>query len=129
MRLQARLLEAPRLARRLRLLAETRRLAVAAAVAEGAEALRDEVRLSLSQAGPSGPGEAPARRSGRLAASVTAETATDGLSAEVGSDLDYGRHLEFGTRRLAARPWLLPAFHRMAPGIARRLLAAGRGEL
>ena len=36
--------------------------------------------------------------------------------------------VERGTRRMAARPWLSPAFRRLAPKIRRRLLAAARGK-
>jgi hypothetical protein len=50
----------------------------------------------------------------------------DGLSAEVGTDLAYGRDLEFGTRRLAARPWLRPAVEAAKPRIRARLRAALR---
>lgn len=39
----------------------------------------------------------------------------DGMNGEVGSNLEYARHLEFGARsiNLAARPHLRPAFKRV----------------
>ena len=128
MRLQARLDGTGRVARRLTQLAGHRRQAVAAAVESGAELLRDDIRDSLSRGGFPAPGRPPRRRSGTLAESVTVERETGGLGATVGSDLDYARHLEFGTRQMAARPWLLPAFQRLAPSLARRILAAGRSR-
>ena len=38
-------------------------------------------------------------------------------------------HLEFGTTRMAARPWLLPTFARLKPRIVARLAAAARAGL
>lgn len=55
-------------------------------------------------ANPSRPGEPPRLQTGRLRASVA--TARTGLVARVGTGLLYGRHLEFGTSRMAPRPWL-----------------------
>ena len=126
MRLQASLEGGGRLARKLRSLSAQRRRTVAAAVRSDARLLRDEVRADLSRSGVSLPGRPPAPRSGRLAESVDTDIAADGLSATVGSDLDYGRYLEFGTRRMPARSWLLPAFQRLAPDLAKRILAAAR---
>ena len=58
----------------------------------------------------SAPGEAPATDTARLKASVRARFFTGGLSAEIGTNVGYGRMLEFGTRNIAPRPWLNPAF-------------------
>lgn len=55
----------------------------------------------------SAPGEPPMSDSGRLASSV--RHVPSGLESEVGTDLEYGGFLEFGTRDIAARPWLMPS--------------------
>ena len=61
----------------------------------------------------SAPGEYPMSDTGRLANNVVANLPTSGnLSAEVGTNIQYGRYLEFGTSRMAARPWLLPSLTR-----------------
>ena len=101
-----------RLERRVARLNGKRRARLSAAVEGAAETLRSAVKRELARPGvePSRPGMAPRRRSGRLVDSVTIQPSADGLGADVGSDLDYGRFLEFGTRRMAARPWLLPSF-------------------
>lgn len=55
----------------------------------------------------SAPGEPPMSDSGRLATSI--RMVTDGLESEVGTDLKYGGMLEFGTRDIEPRPWLVPS--------------------
>lgn len=73
----------------------------------------------------SAPGQYPATDTGRLASSVTAILPTRArLVGEVGTAVMYGRHLEFGTSRMAARPWLLPSFEKAKIGVERRLKAA-----
>lgn len=78
-------------------------------------ALQVETAAKLNLSGPfppaSFPGEPPHLRTGRLRASVTWELGQDalGLYAAVGTNVDYGRYLEDGTDRLAARPWLKSA--------------------
>lgn len=60
----------------------------------------------------SAPGQYPADDLGNLAASieVTHETtAQNNVRATVGSNLVYGTYLEFGTSKMAARPWLKPS--------------------
>lgn len=53
------------------------------------------------------PGEPPRKQTGRLRASVTHEVDEEGLEARVGTNVDYGKHLELGTKRgLLPRPWL-----------------------
>lgn len=60
----------------------------------------------------SAPGEAPAQATSALRQSVAGETKIEGkeIVGRVGTPLDYGRMLEFGTRRMAPRPWLKKAF-------------------
>lgn len=61
---------------------------------------------------PSSPGEPPHLQSGQLRMSVTYEVDTESspMQGRVGTNLDYGKFLELGTRRgLKPRPWLLRA--------------------
>lgn len=56
----------------------------------------------------SNPGDAPNTDTGRLVQSIKVER--DGESAYlVGTNLKYGAWLEFGTKDMAARPWLSTA--------------------
>jgi hypothetical protein len=71
---------------------------------------------------PSAPGEPPRKQTGRLRASVAHEVDPTSLTARVGTNLKYGRWLELGTNRLAARPWLRRALNETRPAV-RRLLA------
>ena len=57
-------------------------------------------------ANPSKPGEPPRKQRGRLRSSVAVEVDVDKASGRVGTSLKYGRYLELGTRKMAARPWL-----------------------
>lgn len=57
----------------------------------------------------SAPGEAPATNTGRLVGSITHNIKDSGLTAIVGSDVEYAIHLEFGTRNMGARPFLQPS--------------------
>ena len=68
----------------------------------------------------SAPGEAPASDTGRLASSITFDQAGP-LTATVGSNLAYSVYLEFGTRKIAARPYFRPAVERMRPKFQQRL--------
>lgn len=72
----------------------------------------------------SAPGEFPKSDSGALAASITHQIDADGLGASVGTNILYGPHLEFGTRKMAARPWLQPSFNQAKERIRLRILRA-----
>lgn len=62
----------------------------------------------------SAPGEPPAQRLGELRQSI--KTAVEGEGRKViglvGTDKKHGKPLEFGTRNMAARPWLRPSFEK-----------------
>jgi hypothetical protein len=61
---------------------------------------------------PSAPGDPPHKQTVRLLASVAWELVGDAI-ARVGMNLRYGRWLELGTRKMAARPWLRRALREM----------------
>lgn len=72
----------------------------------------------------SAPGQYPASDTGRLASSVRMEMPQPGnLTGRVGTAVNYGPHLEFGTSRMAARPWLMPSFERAKIGVEKDLRA------
>lgn len=80
------------------------------------------VRYNPRRAGvASAPGEPPKTDTGRLVGSIFADVLESGLEAEVGTGIKYGKFLEFGTTRMRARPWLMPAFERQKPRIRKRL--------
>lgn len=60
----------------------------------------------------SAPGEAPANDYGFLASNIKAELA-DKNTANLRSNAPYSIHLEYGTRKMAARPFLRPAGDRI----------------
>ena len=56
----------------------------------------------------SAPGQAPATDTGRLVNSIRVDHTPGSLTASVVCGAAYGRSLEFGTRRIAPRPFLRP---------------------
>lgn len=61
----------------------------------------------------SAPGEAPARDSGRLSQSLTTEEVATGpehFEVNTGSNVPYATELELGSRKIAPRPFMGPAF-------------------
>ena len=65
----------------------------------------------------SAPGEPPHKQTAAIQSSIAFEIAPDGLSALVGPSVYYGKFLEFGTRRMAARPFVRPALAHVLPRI------------
>lgn len=61
--------------------------------------------LSTPYPGPSAPGSAPHRRTGRLQRQIDAQGAR-GLSITIVFRAFYARFLEFGTRKMAKRPFI-----------------------
>jgi phage gpG-like protein len=74
-------------------------------------------------------GEAPAVDTGRLVNSVAALKSVYGDGWLVGTNLAYGRHLEFGTKNMGARPWLIPALERNRKKIYSEIQKAMRASL
>lgn len=60
---------------------------------------------------PSLPGNAPAPDTGNLRASIhyTVDEKKQSVVGRVGTDVEYGKMLEYGTSHIAPRPWLKPA--------------------
>lgn len=78
----------------------------------------------------SAPGQYPASNAGILASSVRMELPTTAnMTGRVGTAVAYGPMLEFGTSRMAARPWLLPSFERAKIGVEKELRARLEGML
>ena len=72
----------------------------------------------------SAPGQYPATDTGRLASSVQFELPSPGsMTAVVGTNIMYGPMLEFGTSRMAARPWLMPSFTQAKINVEKKLKA------
>lgn len=103
-------------------------------VYEGADMIRAEAHRSISAGSiegakhePSAPGEPPNREWGGLQDHITASQPKP-LVAEVRSDADYAAALEYGTSRMAARPYMRPARDKMEPRI-QKLFAKEMGDL
>ncbi len=70
----------------------------------------------------SAPGQPPATDTGKLVSSIVADA--KGLTAYVEARSTYAVHLEFGTRAMAARPFLHPAVERNRERIGAMMRAA-----
>lgn len=74
-----------------------------------------EVVTRIGQAGKpyqhtaSKPGNAPNTDTGALVKSIQVQPLRPDRTMYVGTSLEYGKYLEFGTLTMEARPWLLPA--------------------
>jgi HK97 gp10 family phage protein len=67
----------------------------------------------------SAPGQAPASDTGRLANSITADI--EGKQATVTAGTEYAAPLEFGTRDIEPRPFMVPAMEQERPKFNARL--------
>jgi HK97 gp10 family phage protein len=76
----------------------------------------------------SAPGEAPASDTGRLVNSISSYALGDGEAVSVAGrgTVAYAAMLEFGTPKMAARPFLFPALEKSKAWIAARLQDAVR---
>lgn len=69
----------------------------------------------------SAPGDPPASDTGRLLGSITTTFFNNRLAAEIGPATSYARFLEFGTDRMAPRPFVVPAYTKNRKAITRAL--------
>ena len=60
---------------------------------------------------------------GTLKSSISSDI--DGLSAEIGPSTDYEAYVEYGTSRMAAQPYMGPAFERHVPAFVKALGQVG----
>lgn len=66
-------------------------------------------------------------RTGTLRRSIASVFENGGLTGKVGPSVFYGKFVEFGTRRMGARPFMRPAAEAVLPRFAERVKAALRG--
>ena len=85
------------------------------AVVTAADLIKVDAQISISEGSvsgrnhvPSAPGSAPNYDTGHLSDNITAQR-TGLLEAEVSSNAEYSAALEFGTSRMAARPFMQPS--------------------
>lgn len=52
---------------------------------------------------------------GATARSINTDLVDDGMTAVVGATTEYSRYVEYGTRKMAAEPFVRPAFDAEAP--------------
>jgi len=72
----------------------------------------------------SAPGQYPASDTGRLASNVIFDLPRGNrLRSTVGTNILYGEWLEFGTSRMAARPWLVPSVEKARVGVGKKMKA------
>lgn len=71
-----------------------------------------DVKQSFNRQSPAPVGEPPGVDTGNLKNSIVAVKRGKNWAVLVGAP--YGVHLEYGTRRMGARPFLLPAVRRVA---------------
>lgn len=75
-------------------------------------------------------GQYPATDTGRLASNVRYELPQGGnMVGRVGTNIQYGAYLEFGTSQMDARPWLLPSFEKAKVGVTKELKAKLEGRI
>lgn len=86
---------------------------VAGVIREGADITLSEARRRVR------------RRSGELAGGIEQEIRDDGMRAKTGTKVPQGRFLEFGTRKMRAKPWLLPAHRKAAKHVRAKVKQIG----
>ena len=72
----------------------------------------------------SAPGQAPATDTGRLVASIVPVIDSDGFGGRVQARVLYAKFLEFGTQKMAARPFMVPSLEAKRDAIVKMLTRA-----
>ncbi len=90
-----------------------------------ADSMKDKIEAAVAKAGKIVEGDAKAAcpvDTGRLRQSITSEAA--GMSANIGANTEYAGYVEFGTYKMKAQPYLIPALLNNADTIAGMIKAA-----
>ena len=79
-----------------------------------ADAVKGVAKISIGEKLPSGkivskPGDPPNTQTGRLIGSIRLQVDKPSEKVSVSSNVKHAVHLEFGTKKMDARPWLQPA--------------------
>jgi phage gpG-like protein len=89
------------------------RLELAARMLEG------EAKGNMGEVGDSSnPGDYPFKQSGNLRRNVASEVDRKELKARWGTNVKYGKYLELGTKKMAARPWMRLTNRKLARRVA-----------
>ena len=115
---------------RLKALPAAAEVAAGDALREVADGAAEDVRSALQEStggARSVPDAVPADPEGRLAAAVTVVRHPDRPAAAVTVDLPFAHYLEFGTVKMAPRPFLRPAMLQAGQNAGAKLGAALRG--
>lgn len=111
------------------------RTAALRGIINGAEMVRDEAIRSMTMDPKTGrkypgnprqssaPGESPARQTGNLIATMDIQVDAPNLNAAAVARASYASALEFGTERIAPRPFLRAALAKMRPQIVQMVEA------
>jgi HK97 gp10 family phage protein len=103
------------------------------AAQEAGEDLRNEIIRELSKSkSPSAPGSPPGVVTGTLRNSIYMNVHSSGAKSaliEVGTRVKYATYLEFGTRRMAPRPFMRTAIARATPRINAKVVARIRSVM
>lgn len=94
-----------------------------AVVQKMAQDTQAEIVMNFNTQSPSPAGEAPGVDTGNLKNSVVA-VPRGGLSWAVVVGAEYGIDLEYGTSKMAARPFVLPAVKRMLKNLPKDLMVS-----
>ncbi|MDR6289999.1 MULTISPECIES: HK97-gp10 family putative phage morphogenesis protein [Inquilinus] len=118
--------------RRLKRIGQTVRTRVGQALVPAAELVAAEAVTSITIDAvrgpghvPSQPGEPPNADTGRLEHSIAVERRGE-LAVDVVAAAPYAADLEFGTSRVAARPYLRPATAKKRMEVVERIVQAAR---
>ena len=94
-----------------------------AVVQKMAQDSQTEVVMNFSSSSPSSPGETPGVDTGNLKNKTVAEP-RGALTWALVIGTEYAVDLEYGTRKMAARPFVLPAINRMMKNLPDDLLVS-----
>ena len=73
--------------------------------------------LGLKPVPRSKPGQPPFAQTQKLYKSIEVVKEPERMQVKVGTKVPYGRHLEYGTKKMLWRPWLIPALIKSIPKI------------